>query len=74
MAAFKASKSEISLSLSFFLTHTHTHTHTRHRGTISVRTAGLICSVIGFLVYINALDCGLCFDDLSAIVENPDLR
>jgi len=30
--------------------------------------------IIATLVYLNTLDCGFCFDDLSAIEENQDLR
>ena len=33
----------------------------------------LLCIVVG-LIYHNALWCGFVFDDLSAIVENKDLR
>ena len=36
--------------------------------------AALICSAIAFILYINTLDCGYCFDDESAIVLNRDLR
>ena len=32
------------------------------------------CMLIGFIAHLNSLDCGFCFDDLSAITENKDLR
>lgn len=43
---------------------------------IETRTVllGILCAVIGTAVYANTLDCGFCFDDLSAIKENADLR
>ena len=40
----------------------------------SVQGASLLCAVIATLVYLNTLDCGFCFDDRSAILENNDLR
>ena len=41
---------------------------------LSVRLAAVVCAAIGFMVYVNSLDCRFCFDDLSAITENQDLR
>ena len=40
----------------------------------SLRTAAVICAVTGALLYINTLDCGLCYDDETAIAKNQDLR
>ena len=39
-------------------------------GSSSVFFVGFVAG----LVYINSLDCKFCFDDLSAVVENADLR
>ena len=36
--------------------------------------AGLVCALVGIAAYLNSLDCGFCFDDISAIKENKDLR
>lgn len=36
--------------------------------------AGVFCALVGIAVYLNSLDCGFCFDDISAIKENEDLR
>ncbi|WAR08944.1 TMTC3-like protein [Mya arenaria] len=33
----------------------------------------ILCVTVG-VCYIRAMDCGFCFDDMSAIVENKDLR
>lgn len=41
---------------------------------LSVGWVAVICGIVGFAVYINSLDCRFCFDDLSAITENQDLR
>ena len=41
---------------------------------MSVTLAAVVCAAVGFVVYVNSLDCGFCFDDLSAITENQDLR
>ena len=40
----------------------------------SPHLVGLICAVVGIAAYLNTLDCGFCFDDLSAIKDNGDLR
>ena len=40
----------------------------------SLRTAAAICAFTGALLYINTLDCGLCYDDETAITKNQDLR
>ena len=32
------------------------------------------CAIIAIVLYSNTLDCGLCFDDVSAITNNEDLR
>lgn len=34
----------------------------------------LACSILAISLYLNTLDCGLCFDDVSAITNNQDLR
>ena len=46
----------------------------RVQSSLTFRVAGLICALIGALVYINTLDCRFCFDDDEAIEKNPDLR
>ena len=33
----------------------------------------LICGSIAILLYLNTLDCGLCYDDKSAIITNGDI-
>ena len=43
-------------------------------GLTTVRTAALSCALLGAVVYLNSLDCGLCFDDKAAVEENLDLR
>ena len=35
---------------------------------------GGLCGLLGAAIYLNTLDCGLCYDDLPAIIENQDLR
>ena len=37
-------------------------------------SAGIVCALVGLLVYINTLDCGMMFDDEPAIKWNQDLR
>ena len=39
-----------------------------------MRVAAVLCAAVGIVVYIDTLNCGFCFDDLSAITENQDLR
>ena len=41
---------------------------------LSLRTVAAVCAFVGALVYVNTLDCGLCFDDTAAIEDNMDLR
>ena len=41
---------------------------------MKLQEAALICSAIAFILYIDTLDCGYCFDDESAILLNQDLR
>ena len=41
---------------------------------LTVRTAGIICALAALLVYLNTLDCGICFDDEPAIKNNKDLH
>ena len=40
----------------------------------STAAAAAVCAVVGCVVYISSLDCGLCFDDETAIIKNGDLR
>ena len=40
----------------------------------SATTTSLLCAAAAAALYLNTLDCGFCFDDLSAITENKDLR
>ena len=42
--------------------------------TVSLRVASVACAVVGALLYLNTLDCGLCFDDETALIKNKDLR
>ena len=39
-----------------------------------VEDAAVLCMVVGVMMYLNTLDCGLCFDDEQAIIKNTDLR
>ena len=39
-----------------------------------LRKAALLCGLVGFVAYINTLDCKFCLDDQRAIEQNPDLR
>ena len=41
---------------------------------LTIHTASIVCSIVAVLVYANTLNCGLCFDDKRAILENPDIR
>ena len=41
---------------------------------LPVSFAGLLCLVIGSLVYINTLSCGIVYDDEPALKKNRDLR
>ena len=36
--------------------------------------AALCCAVVGAIVYLNTLECGICYDDEPAIFKNKDLR
>ena len=36
--------------------------------------AAFACAVVGCVAYLTSLDCGMCFDDETAIMENADLR
>ena len=36
--------------------------------------SALLCALLSVILYVNTLDCGLCFDDVSAISQNQDLR
>ena len=42
--------------------------------TLSVERAAILCAIAGALLYVNTLDCGMCFDDETAIIKNGDLR
>jgi len=37
-------------------------------------SAGAVCALVGLLIYVNTLDCGIIFDDEPAIKWNQDLR
>ena len=41
---------------------------------LTYHVIALISALCGVAVYLNTLDCGFCFDDLSAITKNFDLR
>lgn len=41
---------------------------------MQVKAACWAAAAVGILCYINSLNCNFCFDDLSAVVENEDLR
>ena len=41
---------------------------------LSPRVAGVVCAVVGLLLYLNSLNCGLVFDDTAAVVINDDIR
>ena len=43
-------------------------------GVVRVWPAAFLCAVLGVVVYLNSLDCGLCFDDEAALKDNQDLR
>ena len=40
----------------------------------SLRGASITCAVVALCCYANTLDCGLCYDDQPAIIDNGDLR
>ena len=40
---------------------------------LTLLLAARICAVVGFAVYLTSLDCGMCFDDETAIEKNKDL-
>ena len=40
----------------------------------SVHAAAILCGTASFLLHLNTLGCGFCFDDLSAVQQNQDLR
>ena len=41
---------------------------------LQIRSAAFVCAAIGCAAYLSSLDCGLCFDDETAIMKNKDLR
>ena len=41
---------------------------------LAVFLAGLFCALVGAAVYLNTLQCGICYDDEPAIRKNKDLR
>ena len=45
------------------------------RGTASDKLScvALVCAVFGACLYVNTLDCGLCFDDVPVLKKNPDV-
>ena len=40
----------------------------------NMHITAVLCAALGIIIYINSLDCGLCFDDISAISRNLDLH
>ena len=36
--------------------------------------AGVLCAAVAAAIYMNTLECGICFDDEPAIKKNKDLR
>ena len=36
--------------------------------------AAVLCALVAASLYANTLDCGMCFDDETAIIDNKDLR
>ena len=40
----------------------------------AIRRAGLATAVVACVAFSNTLDCGFCYDDKTAIVQNQDLR
>ena len=40
----------------------------------SLSSIGLLCGTLGAVLYLNTLDCGLCYDDKPAVIENLDIR
>lgn len=41
---------------------------------MEIKSVCLCVFISATLVYMNSLDCGFCFDDISAIEQNKDLR
>ena len=39
----------------------------------NLQVFGYLCAAVGVAVYTSTLDCGFCYDDNSAIVENSDV-
>ena len=39
----------------------------------NLRLISALCAAVGVVVYLNTLDCGFCYDDKSAILENGDV-
>ena len=39
----------------------------------NLRPISALCAAVGVAVYLGSLDCGFCFDDKSAILENHDV-
>ena len=35
--------------------------------------AGALCSAVGIVLYLNTLNCGFCYDDKVAVLQNQDL-
>jgi hypothetical protein len=40
---------------------------------LKLRQISILCAVAGIAVYLGTLDCGFCYDDKSAILENRDV-
>ena len=39
-----------------------------------MQAAALVCAAVAVLVYLDTLDCELCYDDNEGIIKNEDLR
>ncbi len=40
---------------------------------MELRVACVLCAAVAFLLSLNTLDCGFCYDDKVAVLENRDL-
>ena len=41
---------------------------------VKVQAAALVCAAVAVLVYLDTLDCELCYDDNEGVIKNEDLR
>ena len=44
------------------------------RSSLLLHATALLCAVVAAVVYLNTLQCGICYDDEPAIKKNRDLR